>query len=297
MISKKLSGLSDRLLNSNLTMIYLQYEFFTREESKRDFIISLLPELGFDGFEELNGSVKAFVPESAIDHEALLDMLAQNNLGNIEFRCTTITPQNWNEEWEKNFSPVLIAGRVSIRAPFHDPQPADYELLIEPKMSFGTGHHATTALMIQQMLELDMKGKKVMDFGCGTGVLAILADMMGAAQVLAIDNEEWAAENSRENTGRNHAANVTVMLADNMSASEGGYDIMLANINRNVIMNNLQSWRNFIVPGGVLVVSGILVTDMADITGEALRSGFAVVKELSDDGWVNILFKLIMFKQ
>lgn len=272
-------------------MVYIQYEFFTKDEAKRDFIISLLPEVGFDGFEELNGSLKAFVSNTNWDHEAVLDILKVNNLGDIEFEYSTIDPQNWNEQWEKSFQPLLIAGRVSIRAPFHEREPAEFELVIEPKMSFGTGHHPTTALMIQQMLELDIKGKKVVDFGCGTGVLAILADKLGAESVLAIDNEEWAVENSGENLGRNDAYKVTVVFADSMDVTQDQFDIMLANINRNVIMKSLQSWRNFLKPGGVLLVSGILVTDTKDISDTAVQAGFSIEKVLTEDGWVSILFK------
>ena len=272
-------------------MVYIEYEFFTKDEARRDFIISLLPEVGFDGFEELNGSVKAFISGSAWEQEAVLDILKQNDLGDIEFKYTTIEPQNWNEQWEKSFSPLLIANRVSIRAPFHEPQPAEFQLVIEPKMSFGTGHHPTTALMIQQMLAMDMTGRSVVDFGSGTGVLAILAEKLGASSILAIDNEEWAVENSKENLVRNDAVKVEVVFADTMSTTDLKFDIMLANINRNVILKNLLSWRNFIKPAGVLIVSGILVTDTKDISDMAVQCGFEVEKVLTEDGWVSILFK------
>lgn len=272
-------------------MVYIEYEFFTKEEAKRDFIISLLPEVGFDGFEELNGSVKAFISGSVWDQDAVLDILKQNDLSDIEFKYTTIEPQNWNEQWEKSFSPLLIADRVSIRAPFHEPQPAEFQLVIEPKMSFGTGHHPTTALMIQQMLAIDMNGTSVVDFGSGTGVLAILAEKLGASSILAIDNEEWAVENSKENLIRNDAERVEVVFADTMNITDRKFDIMLANINRNVILKNLLSWRNFIKPGGVLIVSGILVTDTKDVSDMAVQCGYQVEKVLSEDGWVSILFK------
>ena len=272
-------------------MNYIQYEFFTRDESRRDFLISLLAEAGFEGFEELETSVKAFISESVMDEETLKDILSQNELGDIEYKSSSIAHTNWNEEWEKNFEPVMIAGCVSIRAPFHEPQPADYELLIEPKMSFGTGHHPTTSLMIQQMLVMDVAGRKVADFGCGTGILAIMAEKLGAASIVAIDHEEWAVENSIENAERNNAIKVKVVFADSMDSSGDKFEIMLANINRNVIMNNLASWRNFLVPDGVLLVSGILVTDVDDVSEMALSSGFSVVKVLIEQAWASILFK------
>ena len=270
--------------------ITIQYEFFTKDESKRDFIISLLPEVGFDGFEELNGSVKAFVPKDAYDEAVLKDILKVNELGDIEYQCTTIQPQNWNEQWEKSFNPLLIAERVSIRAPFHERQPAEYELIIEPKMSFGTGHHPTTALMIEQMLAIDMKDMVIADFGSGTGILAILAEKLGAASILAVDNEEWAVENSKENLVRNNATKVMVLLGDSMDSSEK-FDILLANINRNVIMKCLPSWREVLKPGGILIVSGILVTDTTDISDMAVRSGFSIGTLLMQDGCVSILLK------
>ncbi|MCW3127643.1 MAG: ribosomal protein methyltransferase [Bacteroidetes bacterium] len=272
-------------------MVHIQYEFFTRDESLRDFIISLLPEVGFEGFEELPDSVRAFIPGPALVHEHVLDILKQNNLEHIEYQCTTIEQQNWNEQWEKSFNPLLIAEKVSIRAPFHAPLPAEHELIIEPKMSFGTGHHATTALMIEQMLDIDMQGKDVVDFGSGTGVLAILAERLGAAKVVAIDNEEWAVENCHENIERNHAEKVEVIFADTMSVVTQVFDVMLANINRNVIMKNLQSWGTFLKPGGVLLVSGILVTDTKDITDQATATGFELMRQLTRDGWVSICFR------
>ena len=274
-----------------IRMDYIQYEFFTRDESRRDFLISLLAEAGFEGFEELETSVKAFISESVMDEETLKDILKQNELSDIEYKSSSIAHKNWNEEWEKNFEPVMIAGRVSIRAPFHEPQPADYELLIEPKMSFGTGHHPTTSLMIQQMLTMDIAGRKVADFGCGTGILAIMAEKLGAASIVAIDHEEWSVENSIENAERNNAVKVKVVFADSMDSSGDKFEIMLANINRNVIMNNLASWRNFLVPDGVLLVSGILVTDVDDVSEMALSSGFSVVKVLTEQAWASILFK------
>ena len=249
-----------------------------------------MPEVGFDGFEELNGSVKAFVPKDAYDEAVLKDILKVNELGDIEYQCTTIQPQNWNEQWEKSFNPLLIAERVSIRAPFHERQPAEYELIIEPKMSFGTGHHPTTALMIEQMLAIDMKDMVIADFGSGTGILAILAEKLGAASILAVDNEEWAVENSKENLVRNNATKVTVLLGDSMDSSEK-FDILLANINRNVIMKCLPSWREVLKPGGILIVSGILVTDTTDISDMAVRSGFSIGTLLMQDGWVSILLK------
>ncbi|MBS1623537.1 MAG: 50S ribosomal protein L11 methyltransferase [Bacteroidetes bacterium] len=271
-------------------MDYIQYEFFTREEALRDFLISLLPEVGFDGFEEVPDAVRAFIPGPAVRQEEIQEILRQNGLDHISYQTAVIAQQNWNEQWEKSFHPLIIAGRVSIRAPFHKPQPAEYEVIIEPKMSFGTGHHATTALMIEQMLDIDLTDRDVVDFGSGTGVLAILAEHLGAKRIIAIDNEEWAVENCRENIGRNQVSRVEVIHADTMSVVSEQVDVMLANINRNVIMKNLESWRTFIRPAGVLVVSGILVTDTKDVTDLAVALGFTVIRQLTRDGWVSVSF-------
>lgn len=291
MTSRPLSPQFDIISSDQSTIVdYIQYEFFTREEALRDFLIALLPEVGFDGFEEVPDAVRAFIPGPAVRQEDILELLQQNELGHISYQTSVIAQQNWNEQWEKSFQPLTIAGSVSIRAPFHEPQPAAYELIIEPKMSFGTGHHATTALMIEQMLDMDLQGKDVVDFGSGTGVLAILAEKLGAAHIVAIDNEEWAVENCRENIERNNVSRIKVIHADTMSVVSEQYDVMLANINRNVIMKNLESWRTFIRPGGVLVVSGILVTDTKDVTDLATGLGCSVIRQLTRDGWVSISF-------
>jgi ribosomal protein L11 methyltransferase len=271
-------------------MNYIQYEFLTKDEARRDFLIALLSDLGFDGFEETYDSLKAFVPQNLWNHDELTQTLLENLLGDIESSYTTIQPQNWNEQWEKSFDPLLIAGQVSIRAPFHQHQPAKYELIIEPKMSFGTGHHATTALMIEQMLSIDMHGLKVVDYGSGTGVLAILAEKLGATSVLAIDNEEWAVENSIENISRNNCERINVEHGNTMAITTEVYDVMLANINRNVIMNNIASWRKSIVSGGILIVSGILLSDTKDIINTAISYGYQEQKTMEQDGWVSILF-------
>ena len=272
-------------------LTYLQYEFYTKDENQRDFLMALLAEEGFDGFEELNESVRAFIPEQLSNTTQLIELLKDHHLDTIPFEHKTIAPKNWNEEWERSFQPINISNRVSIRAPFHEPVEAQYELIIEPKMSFGTGHHPTTSLMIQQMLALDFNNQEILDFGTGTGVLAILAMKMGAAHIIATDNEEWAVENCKENIERNGVAHIDVLLAESIAGMEKKFDCILANINRNVIMKNLQSWRTFLKVGGVLIVSGILVTDTIDILKAATEAGFVLEKQTHEEGWVSIVFK------
>ena len=165
-------------------MKYTQYEFFTKDELERDWLVSILSDNYFEGFEETNESLKAFVPSENISEVQVRELLHDNDFRELEFESNDIEEKNWNEEWEKNFDPVTIAKRVGIRAPFHKEMGTEYELVIEPKMSFGTGHHSTTALVIEQMLNEVFDGKSVLDFGSGTGVLAILAEKLKAATTM-----------------------------------------------------------------------------------------------------------------
>ena len=227
-------------------MNYSLFEFHTRSEIERSWLISILTDYDFEGFEETSATLKGYVPSEKITTDKVADILAQNDFTYIQFSTEDIEPRNWNEEWEKNFEPVQIANRVSIRAPFHAAQPADYEIIIEPKMSFGTGHHATTAAMIELMLKENFINKTVLDFGSGTGVLAILAKKLNAKKVIAIDNEEWAYYNCIENMQRNNCADIICIHGDDNFEFTENFDAVLANINRNVILKNIWYWKNLL---------------------------------------------------
>lgn len=271
-------------------MQHTVYEFFTRDDNERNWLIAILNEYHFEGFEETPQSLKAYVHTNKTTPAAVADILAQNDFGHIEFTSSDIEEKNWNEEWEKNFEPVQIAGQVLIRAPFHAPAPFPYEIVIEPKMSFGTGHHATTASVIELMLQQNFAGKTVLDFGSGTGVLAILAEKLNAQAVTAIDNEEWAYHNCIENIERNNCKVIQPILGDDNFKFSEKFDIILANINRNVILKNMANWCPLLHAGGLLIVSGILQSYEKDVVAEALKNGLTLNKIVNKDGWLAIAF-------
>jgi ribosomal protein L11 methyltransferase len=207
----------------------------------------------------------------------------------VEFTEKRIPDQNWNAEWEKNFEPVLIADKCYIRAPFHPLCPGyPYEIIIEPKMSFGTAHHETTAMMIEMMMQMDFNGKKVLDMGCGTGILAILAGMLGASEVDAVDNDEWAFNNAVENMERNGATKVNVKLG-NITAAGSGYDIILANINRNVLLVHIPEYSKR-MKKGELLMSGFYEDDLEAIQKSATSNGFKFDRTINNNQWVATRF-------
>lgn len=271
-------------------MQYSVYEFQTRDEIERAWLISILTDYGFDGFEEASESLMAYVPVNAVKEVTVYEALYDNDLKHVRFSVKPLEDKNWNEEWEKNFEPVLIAGRVAIRAPFHEPMKADFEIIIEPKMSFGTGHHATTASVVEQMLKENFDGKAVLDFGSGTGVLAILAEKLKANSVVAIDNEEWAYNNCVENVERNNCVCIKTIKGDDTLAINEKFEFILANINRNVIIRNIANWKKLLHSGGTMIVSGILQSDEKDIVTEAAKCALTVKNTIRNNGWLAIAF-------
>lgn len=232
------------------------------DNEKSEVLIALLAELGFDGFEETDDSLKAFIDTELYDGSSLKDLVA--TVG-FSFRIANIEEQNWNALWESNFDPVVVDDFVAVRALFHQEKfNVEHEILITPKMSFGTGHHATTFMMMQQMRQLYFANKAVLDFGTGTGVLAILAEQLGASEVLALDNDDWSIENGIENVKANHCKKITVRKA-HTALTENKFDIILANINKNVILANAETLANQLLDGGVLLLSGLLLDDEMDI--------------------------------
>ncbi|HWB61896.1 MAG TPA: 50S ribosomal protein L11 methyltransferase [Chitinophagales bacterium] len=271
-------------------MSHSEYVFFTKNEDERSWLLTLLPEIGFEGFEETNESLKAYIPTENCDELKVKQLLTDNDFQHLGYSVKTIEEKNWNEEWERNFEPVVVAGKVAIRAPFHPAIKAPLELVIEPKMSFGTGHHATTALMIEMLLKENPVNKTVLDFGSGTGVLAILAEKLGAQSVLAVDNEEWAFKNCRENMERNGCGKITAIQGDDLFVFDTRFELILANINRHVIMRNLDKWHGLLTIPGMLIVSGILVNDEQDVCASALETGFKLKGKLSAGGWLALAF-------
>ena len=266
-------------------MAYIEIRFIEPSEEACDILIAMLSDLQYEGFEEEQNILKAFIPKSLFNEEQLKELAGQFQL---KYSVTELPDTNWNKVWESNFQPVIVENFCAIRAGFHEPvKDVMYEIIITPKMSFGTGHHATTYMMIQQMENIDFKGKLVMDFGTGTGVLAILADKLGAASVIAIDNDNWSIENAAENFKNNNAQNIDLKLADQPIAN-GICDIILANITRNVIQGNCPLFNKYLDDKGILLLSGLLSEDEEHIVLLASTYNFVLDKQLQRDNWISL---------
>lgn len=241
---------------------YIELAFRVSSPAESDLLIGCLSDLGFDGFREEDPYLYACIDETSFDMTKVMDSLPSDV---VEPEVKRIKEENWNAQWESSFEPVVIPGRLSVRAGFHQPvADVQREIIITPKMSFGTGHHATTSLMLEEMMDLPFSGKEVLDFGTGTGVLAILASMSGASRVLAIDNDPWSMENAAENVGVNECHTIELSLNDQLPDNDK-FDIILANINRNVILANTEKLCDLLRENGILLLSGLLVADREDV--------------------------------
>ncbi len=270
-------------------MNYKAVEFYDADAEKQEILVAYLAEAGFEMFEETADGLKAFIGEGNYN-EAKLEEEVISKFPDISYSVSQIQQQNWNELWEKNFEPMQI-GDVYIRAPFHESRPGvKHELIIEPKMSFGTGHHATTSLMILEMLKTDFHGKTVLDMGCGTSLLAILASKQGAKSILAIDIDDWAVENSIENCARNNVHNVEAIKGDASALKEKHFDIILANINRNVLLEDMPAYAAVLPPGGQILFSGFYESDMEVIQNSAAANGFQFMNSDAMNQWAVMRF-------
>ncbi len=252
-------------------------------QETRDIIVALLADMGYEGFNEDHQSLTAFIPDNLFNQNNLNEVISNFNL---DYSRETIVNRNWNEEWEKNFQPVRVGDFCVVRAGFHAPETGvAHEVIITPKMSFGTGHHATTYMMIQAMEPLDFTGKAVLDFGTGTGVLAILAEKLGAAVIDAIDNDDWSIENAEENIRTNLCIRSRLEKAENLDGL-GQFDIILANINRNVLLAQMGGIAQHLTVGGVLILSGLLAGDRQSIAEAAIAANLLITGDLAKDGWI-----------
>ncbi|MEO7394261.1 MAG: 50S ribosomal protein L11 methyltransferase [Chitinophagaceae bacterium] len=268
---------------------YIQIEFQRISQEVSDLLIAELNEIGYEGFEEKENGLVAFITSINFDEKILNEVIAQNP---VSFSKSVVEETNWNAVWESNFEPISVDNFVGLRADFHNPiKGVEHEIVITPKMSFGTGHHATTFMMIQQMREIDFSKKTVFDFGTGTGILAILAERLGAVSILAVDNDDWSIANAAENFERNHCIKVKLEKADSIMNSKH-YDIILANINKNIILDNLSSLIETLTPTGTLLLSGLLIEDEADIVVAAAIFSLTMCKKTSKDNWICIRFNL-----
>lgn len=256
--------------------------------------MALLAEKGFDTFEHADNHLSAYITEEqqlagAVEH--FLSELQEKFM--FTWSHTRMEQKNWNEEWEKNFQPITVGSTCMIRAPFHPADPhVTYDILIEPRMSFGTGHHETTFLMAQEMLGLSFKGKTVCDAGTGTGILAILAAKLGAKSVFAVDNEEWAYRNALDNLNLNGIFDVIDVELGGLDLMEGrNFDIILANINKHIVLEHIPQFFRSLQPGGLLIISGMFNRDLPDVEKEAARYFFQLISTQEKNDWVCAVFQ------
>jgi ribosomal protein L11 methyltransferase len=284
-----------RQFNSKIYIVeYLEFKFKVSPlQPWKDLLEAELGEVGFESFADTAEGVDAYVQEENFNEEDFNNIsVLSNGLCEIVFEKNKVIPKNWNEEWEKNFSPIDVDGRCVIRAPFHEATNADYEIIIEPKMSFGTGHHQTTHLMISYILDMDVKGQSVMDMGCGTGILAILAAQKGATNIDAIDIDEWAFENTMENAERNNVGFIKGAKGDaSLLKGDENYDLFIANINRNILINDMSTYAKSIKVGGQLLLSGFYETDIDQLVSETEKHGFELQEKRNKETWAALRFK------
>ncbi len=254
---------------------------------QHDMLTTMLAEIGFDSFMDEDRSLKAYCSADSRDDIAVEHLLDEPPFSDIRLlKVEEMPDKDWNELWEASYQPVVVNERCRVRAPFHDPDPNfEYDLVIEPKMSFGTANHETTAQIIQLMLETDFKGKEVLDMGSGTAVLAILAKKLDAAHTVAIDNDEWAYRNAFTNCELNGISDIEIVLGD-ASAIHGSFDVVLANINRNILLRDMQHYVAAMRPDAHIFFSGFYTEDLESIKAEAQRLGLRYCRHLSRNNWV-----------
>jgi ribosomal protein L11 methyltransferase len=276
-------------------MNYIELRFSIEPQNPfQDILIAELAEIGFESFDETEDGLLAYIQETSFDEKLFSTLsILNNNLVQIHYKTKQIPAQNWNAVWESNYDSVVIDNRCYIRAPFHPSNPEiEYELLIEPQMSFGTAHHETTANMISMLLNEDVKGKSVLDMGCGTGVLAILAQKKGASPVCAIDNDEWAYRNSIDNVAKNNAHPIQVLQGNATLLDGKKFDIIFANINKNILLTDMESYSKSLNTDGKLFMSGFYNNDLSDIKVKAKQLGLAYLNHIVKNEWIAVRFLL-----
>lgn len=271
-------------------MQYLEFEIPCNTEIG-EILIAELTQVGFDSFLQEDTYIKAYVENTAYNHEELSSVLNYYNINAESLVQSELENKNWNELWEKSYEPLVVSGKCYIRATFHPAKPQyPYEIVIQPKMSFGTGHHATTSQMMELMLLNDLKGKSVLDMGCGTGLLAVLAHKMGASKITAVDNDEWAYKNTLENLHANKVALAEIIFGEIDDVNDETYDVILSNITKNINLQYIAEYGQMINPNGKLIVSGFYVDDLEDVKNEAIKNGFNLLSSRSNKNWCAAIF-------
>lgn len=271
--------------------ILIDFSIEPFEDYIPDLLAAELGEIGFESFVTTESGLEAYINSDLFTESKLIDLLSDFVIeASIEYKITKIESQNWNEEWEKHyFQPIVIGEDCVIHSSFHKDIPkAKYDIVIDPKMSFGTGHHETTSLMIAELLKMDLKDKKVLDMGCGTSVLAILAAMRGASPLLAVDIDSWCTENSLENIELNNISGIEVMQGGAEVLEGRHFDIILANINRNILLADMEKYASCLTSGGELYMSGFYKQDIPLIEAEANRNGLVMKNFAEKNNWVAV---------
>lgn len=274
------------------TTIYIGYDFKVAPlQPASEILIAELGYAGFESFVESDEGVTAYIQKEDWNAFILEDIqVLKSEEFKISYDFNEIENVNWNAEWESNFEPIVVDNRVTVRAPFHPIPDTEFDIIIEPKMSFGTGHHETTHMMIQHILKNDFKDKSVLDMGCGTGVLAIMAEKVGASRAYAIDIDNWCYLNSLENAERNKCKNISVFEGDSGLLAGKSYDIIIANINRNVLLDDIPIYANCLKPNGILLLSGFYKDDIAIIERACNLNMLKLNETLQRGEWVSLKF-------
>ncbi|MEM1406275.1 MAG: 50S ribosomal protein L11 methyltransferase [Bacteroidota bacterium] len=258
----------------------------------RDIMIAELSELQYDSMMETQEGLEAYIEKALFKEDQLKQLITKYSEQPIAYEVQPVIARNWNEEWEKNYDPIVVEDQIYVRATFHDPQTSfPYEIVINPRMSFGTGHHSTTYLMLKNQLDLDHNKKRVLDAGTGTGILAVMAEKLGASEVIAYDNNSWSIENAPENLKLNHCKKVRIRegTIDTLNLS-GNFNIVLANINKNVLLEEMTSYCSCLAINGFMVLSGFYEDDTDDIVTSAVQCGLVEKKRIARNDWCSVVF-------
>ncbi|MBU1371286.1 MAG: 50S ribosomal protein L11 methyltransferase [Bacteroidetes bacterium] len=276
-----------------MNYIELVFTLITEEDFHQDLLISTLGEIGFDTFEETDFGFKAYIASVKFNQEELDAKLSEyRSFFSFSYEVNLIPQKNWNEVWESNFSPIEIKDQVYVRANFHPEKPTfKYEIVIDPKMAFGTGHHQTTAMIMEYLLETDVTDKKILDMGCGTGILAILASKLGAKDLVAIDHDEVCFDSTIENSQLNHIKNIKALCGSKEAIPNDQYDVILANINRNILIDQMESYAKVLKTDGLIFFSGFYEDpDLEIMNEEARKYGLKYINHKKKDNWVAAKF-------
>ena len=273
-------------------MNYIELTITFKEiEPWRDIMVSDLAEKGFESFVETKSGLQSYIAETNFSEDMISDLSSIEAIADYSFK--TIQDKNWNAEWEKNFDPVFVEDKLAIVAPFHQgTYSQEMVITIQPQMSFGTGHHQTTWLASKRLFDLNLKGKNVLDMGTGTGILAILAEKLGAGNIYAPDIDEWSYRNAIENCDLNSCSNVTIALGDHTLLKGRSFDLIIANINKNILISHFEHHAEVLMNNGTLLISGFFETDKADLVEHAAQFGFVFERIDTKDEWALMQFEL-----